>query len=364
MMPAYNAERFVRQAIESVLHQRYSHWELLIVDDGSTDSTADISAQFSDARIKIIRQANAGESAARNTALEHANGEFLAFLDADDVFLPNHLEVTVGYLQTHLEHDGVYTDGYYCDEAGTCLQTLSSRRIGPYQGWVIDHVVRSSAVFGPPICVVLRRNLIAEYNLRFDTNITIGPDWDFLRQYAEVGQFGYVDQKTCLYRLHQTNITFRIDLQKRALELAKCRINAIKSKSFETCSSQTREFVFYDLLVNMLRGFPERQSAITQWQEFGDLSIEQRARLFRLMASKAIVAGGKSQYIKEWLGRSRALNPTDFRGLGLDLLYNASPSICKLVLQIKMLRQSDPLTIPPFADLLKEFSSHADRAVS
>jgi glycosyltransferase involved in cell wall biosynthesis len=364
IMPVYNGERFIGQAIESVLSQSYPHWELVVVNDGSTDHTRDILTRASDGRMRVIDRANGGESAARNTALEHAKGEFLAFLDADDLYLPDHLEGTVGYLQTHADCDGVYTDGYYCDESGTLLQTLSSRRIGPYQGRVIDEVVRSSAVFGPPICVVLRHNLITKYNLRFDTNITIGPDWDFFRQYAEVAQFGYASQKTCLYRLHQTNITFRTGLRKRGLELAKCRINAIKSKSFKACSHQTREYVFYDLLVNLLRNFPERQWAVTHWPEFGELASEQQARLLRLMASKAIVRGGESNYIEEWLARSRELNPTDTRGLALDVLYTISPLICRLLLRIKMLRQSDPLTTSPFADLEKASSTYANRAVS
>lgn len=363
MMPAYNAERFIRQAVESVLAQKYPHWELIVVDDGSTDQTSEILKQFDDSRIRIIRQSNAGESAARNTALQHLRGEYLAFLDADDIYLPNHLEVTVGYLQMHPEYDGVYTDGYYCDETGTYLQSLSSRRIGPYQGQVIDHVIRSSAVFGPPVCVALRQKIIHKKNLRFDTNITIGPDWDFFRQYAELAQFGYVDQKTCLYRIHQTNITFQIDLQKRALELAKCRINAIKSEGFKQCTPETREYVFYDLLVNLLRDFPERQSIIIEWPEFSTLSVSQQARLFRLMASKAIVTYGKSRYIKEWLMRSRKLAPTDFRGVMLFLLYDASPTICRLLLRIKSLRYSDPLTTSPFADLQKT-SSHAHCIIS
>jgi glycosyltransferase involved in cell wall biosynthesis len=364
MMPAFNAERFIRQAIESVLEQSYSNWELIVVDDGSTDETAEALKEFVDPRIKVIHQSNAGESAARNAALEHAGGEFLAFLDADDVYLPNHLAVAVDYLQTHSGSDGVYTDGYYCDKAGTLMQSLSSRRIGPFEGQVIDQVTRSSAVFGPPICVVLRRNIIVKYDLRFDTNITIGPDWDFFRQYAQVARFGYVDQKTCLYRLHQANISFRVDSRKRALELAKCRINAVKSESFKTCSTETREFVFYDLLVNCLRDFPGRQSALVQSPEFGSLSTVQQARLLRLMASKAMVAGAESKYVKEWLARSRELNPADSRGSAFSIVYNISPSVCRLVLRLKLLRQPDHMADSPFADLEKKQFTRANRAVS
>ena len=264
MMPAYNAEQYIGQAIESVLAQTYVHWELILVNDGSTDGTVAIATRYTDPRIKLIHQVNGGESAARNTALEKMTGEFVAFLDADDVYLPDHLEAAVGYLMNYPRCDGVYTDGYYCNQNGTRIKTLSSRRRGPFEGRVFEETVRASDVFGPPLCVVLRYNLIARHNLRFDTNIVIGPDWDFFTQFADVAQFGYLDQCTCLYRVHQSNITFRTDLKARALDTAKCRTKAIKMQNFAACSPETRLAVFYDLLVNRLGSFPERQVAITQ----------------------------------------------------------------------------------------------------
>jgi len=351
MMPAYNAEQFIGQAIESVLAQSYPYWELIIVNDGSTDSTADIAGRRTDPRIKLIHQPNGGESAARNTALRYMQGEFVAFLDADDIYLPHHLELTAGYLQTHPEYDGVYTDGYYCDQNGTRLQTLSSRRRGPFEGRIFEEVVRASDVFGCPVCVVLRHNIIARHNLRFDTSIVIGPDWDFLIHYSDFAQFRYLDQYTCLYRIHQTNISIRTDLQKRALHLAKCREKAIKMGNFKACSLETRAAVFYDLLVNLLTGFPKRQSAITQWPEFQDLPAENQALLFRLMASRAALKGGKHTYINEWLRRARKLNPADKRGALLSALYSISPRFCRLLLHAKNSTQPKAINTSPFGNM-------------
>ena len=98
LMPAYDAEQFIAEAIESVLAQRYQEWEMIIVNDGSTDGTEGIITRYSDPRIKLISQENAGEASARNTALKHINGEYVAFLDADDFLLANHLEVTKNYV--------------------------------------------------------------------------------------------------------------------------------------------------------------------------------------------------------------------------------------------------------------------------
>ena len=351
MMPAYNAEQHIQQAIQSVLAQSYPHWELIIVNDGSIDKTAERTSQFTDPRIKVIHQKKGGEAAARNTALNVTQGEFLAFLDADDVYLPRHLELTVCYLQRRLDRQGVFTDGYYCDEVGVQLQTLSCRRRGPFEGRIFEQLIRSSDVFGPPICVVLRSDVIAHYDLQFDTDIVIGPDWDFFTQYADVADFGYVDERTCRYRVHRAALTASVGLQTRALELAKCRIKAIKMRNFRTCSVITRTAVFYDLLVNLLRDLPDRQSEVARWPEFDDLPRVEQARLLRLMASKAVMDGVDGSYIDEWIQRSRHSNPADRRAALLSGMYSLSPTICKLLLRLKTRREAHPLATPPFADL-------------
>lgn len=93
ILPAYNAQTYLADAVESVLRQRFADWELLLVDDGSSDDTPALCDAFAarDGRIRVLHKANAGVSAARNDALDAARGEWIAFLDADDVFLPDYL---------------------------------------------------------------------------------------------------------------------------------------------------------------------------------------------------------------------------------------------------------------------------------
>jgi teichuronic acid biosynthesis glycosyltransferase TuaG len=95
IMPAYNAEKFIEESIESVINQTYANWELLIVDDGSTDATKNRIESFckQDGRIKCFRQPNGKQGKARNLALSQARGEYIAFLDADDLWLPEKLEL-------------------------------------------------------------------------------------------------------------------------------------------------------------------------------------------------------------------------------------------------------------------------------
>jgi len=351
MMPAYNAERYIAQAIESVLAQSYTQWELVIVNDGSTDRTADIAAQYDDPRIRNTHQANAGEAAARNTALQHMQGEFVAFLDSDDFYLPDHLDLTVNFLKMNPSLSGVYSDGFYCNENGDRLAELSSRRRGPFIGRVFEEAVYSSDVFGPPVCVVLQGEIINHHDLKFDPNIIIGPDWDFFIQFSDLAEFGYLDNKTCCYRIHTRNLSSMISLEKRALELANCRMKAIKMASFQRCSLKTREWVFYDLLINQLRGYPERQDEITYWPEFSNLSEENQSRLYRLMASKAILEKSDPGLITIWLEKSILLNPRDWRPKFIAKTYGVKPELCCCLLQIKNRSNKDSRFIPPFVDL-------------
>jgi glycosyltransferase involved in cell wall biosynthesis len=351
MMPAYNAERYVARAIESVLAQSFSDWELVIVDDGSTDRTAAIAASYQDARIIVVHKDNGGEASARNVALGAMHGEHVAFLDADDEWLPDHLAAAVGYLGHHGEHAGVYSDGWYVTDNGRQLAALSSRRRGPMSGRLFDEVVRGPDVFGPPLCVVLRREPVVKHYLWFDEDIVIGSDWDFFMRFSDVGTFGYVDRATCRYRIHSTSITTRVGADKRALELAKCRTKAIRMPNFQRCPLDVRFNVFHDLLVNLLREHPEQQEAAAGWPEFEALPPAEQGRLLRLMASKAIVAARLHPFVHEWLKRSCQLNCGDRRAALLLAVYRASPRLCRLGLRVRTAGQYDPVSKPPFADL-------------
>ena len=91
IIPTYNRAAFLSKAIESVLSQTYTDWELIIIDDGSTDNTKEVVSQYIDARIKYVYQDNAERCVARNNGIEHASGDYVCFLDSDDVYLENYL---------------------------------------------------------------------------------------------------------------------------------------------------------------------------------------------------------------------------------------------------------------------------------
>jgi hypothetical protein len=351
MMPAFNAARFIGEAIDSVRQQAASDWELLVIDDGSTDDTAKVAESFHDARIQVIRQDNQGEATSRNRALSLARGEFLAFLDADDAYLPSHLRRTADCLRENPDAVGVFTDGYHVGEDGTRLKPLSARRRPPRSGDVFDEIVYGSDFLGPPVCVVLRRGPILAQALRFDARIVMGPDWDFFMRVAALGPFMHVDEATCLYRVHTNSITTSLDARARMRERAKCRERAVEHPRFNGCAAPVRANVFHDLLVVALRGEPGRQRAVLEWPAFGALPARERAWLFRLLADEAMVLGYEPSLVRAWLRASRRANPRDWKTAALWSLYAATPAACTAFIRRRRAGFEYSIDRPPFEDL-------------
>lgn len=117
IIPAFNAGRYISESISTVINQTFRSWELIVVDDGSTDNTVQVITPFlEDSRIKLIRQTNKGVSSARNAGISAARGRFIAFLDADDAYLPENLAQKDEILKQSGSVDFVYCDAIRCDE--------------------------------------------------------------------------------------------------------------------------------------------------------------------------------------------------------------------------------------------------------
>ena len=122
IVPTYNRTRFLPISIKSILAQTFEDYEIIIVDDGSTDDTSTVVRSFSDSRIKYIRQSNAGQAAARNTGLSHAAGEYIGFLDDDDLYVPSALQVLSTCLDKHPDI-GMVSGGWFAiDEHGVRIR--------------------------------------------------------------------------------------------------------------------------------------------------------------------------------------------------------------------------------------------------
>lgn len=332
MMPVFNGEKYVESAIQSILDQTYQNWELIVVNDGSTDQTPTILEKFQDNRIKIIHQKNQGEAVARNTALKSMDGEFLSFLDSDDLYFPEFLESMTGFLSNLTKIDACYCDGWYIDIQDQILTQLSSQRRGPFEGDIFEPLIRASDVFGPPTCTLIRRKLVHEHQIQFDPRIVIGPDWDFFIKVAQFSKWKYLDYQGVKYRVHQTNITLTTSSSKRRESLAICRENAIRNVRFQSCDEDVKYYVFYDLLINILFDQPERLNDWLQSENFKSLTSKEKAKLLRLSAAQVISGGKAIPFANTWLNESLALNRRDMKTVFIYYLNKYLPNICQKIL--------------------------------
>lgn len=312
-MPVYNGESFIGRAIDSLLAQSFEDWELIVVEDGSTDGTPQILEQHADNnRIRVIWQKNCGEACARNTGLDHMIGEYIAFLDADDLYLPNALKDLASFLDDHPQYGSVFSDGYICDDHERQLMRLTELRPGIFTGKILDSLVITPSIITVPVCTMTRASSIRRNDIRFDTeNNLIGTDWDFWVRLSVNEEFGYLDKLTCKYRIHQTNITRTYGSEKRRKDYIYCRMKILNSSWFDSLSVHTRELFFLDLLTIALSGDIEKQQQILKGHQFIKLPSYIRSAILRMVSIDALQTNHSSEIVKQFLLESNQINPSD-----------------------------------------------------
>jgi glycosyltransferase involved in cell wall biosynthesis len=191
VIPCFNGARFLREAIDSAIAQTYADVEIVVADDGSTDDSVAIVASYGD-RVRGLRQANAGPSAARNLALGAATGEYVALLDADDRYHPRKLE-----RQARRDVAVVYCGWRLVDAHGRELPERGWPRV---EGDLLERLVLGNLFH--PVSVVVRRELV-DVAGGFDERCPVNEDWDlFLRASRRGARWACVEEVLCDYRIH------------------------------------------------------------------------------------------------------------------------------------------------------------------
>lgn len=193
IIPAYNAERFIERSLQSAFNQTYSNIEVIVVDDGSTDSTAEKVKSHKDPRLVYVYQQNRGQGPARNTAIKQAKGDFVTFLDADDYYLPHKVAKEVEYLQKHPEYGLVYCNAlnFYSNKPDRLLK--KKRRQYP-SGDIFLHLLRGCLINPNTLMLskdILRNGLLFAEGAEGRCN----EDWEFYLRVSRAGHsFGWLDE--------------------------------------------------------------------------------------------------------------------------------------------------------------------------
>ena len=205
IMPAYNVAPYIGAAVESVQRQTFADWELLIVDDGSTDTTAAIARSFAaaDERIRLLQQANGGIATARNTALAVSSGAFIAILDSDDVWEPAYLAEQLAIFAAQPQIDVVTANGWFMGSRldGQVARPFPDPRPQPTLATILED---ETSIF---IMSVFRRRVYERIG-GFDEAFRTNEDYDYWLRAAHAGfQFWRNDRPLCHYRRRDDSVS-------------------------------------------------------------------------------------------------------------------------------------------------------------
>ena len=207
IMPAYNAERFINESIDSVLNQTYLNWELIVIDDESTDTTAALveTKIALDNRIKYFWKRNAGAGIARNFGIARSRGSLIAFLDADDLWLDSKLAISVAELASE-NIDLIFSDSFiFRNELVEPLTEKMGVISGYYAGkeGILSFLIQNRI---PILTAVLKKE--AFLKTPGFTSVQITADYDLWLQLLDAGcSFKAIDQPLSAYRIHDESLT-------------------------------------------------------------------------------------------------------------------------------------------------------------
>ena len=239
IIPAYNCGRYLDQSIASVLAQTYTNFEIIVVDDGSTDNTSEVLGTYKkNTRVKSIYQRNMGVGEARNTGIRLSKGEYVCFLDSDDELEPESLSTRYEVLAAVGDIAMVFTDYTLMnDENEPVSHYLQHNRFLEFFNVALapspkgctffnDHFIERFYSFSPhPIwtgTVMLRKSVVDSTGF-FRTDIAVGEDTDYWLRIAEKHRFAYISRPTAIYNHYRSNLT------KDTQRYCEARISRLKS---------------------------------------------------------------------------------------------------------------------------------------
>lgn len=202
IIPTYNRSYCIGDAIECVLRQGYRDLEVLVIDDGSTDETQAVVEATRDDRVKYVWKENGGVACARNMGLDMANGEFVSFLDADDLWPDDFVDKMLGAMSRHPESGLVYGRIRYVDVDGRTELKKQRCHTTP-SGWITSELFCSG--FVSPVAVMIRRECLR--GMRFDRSLPTAEDSDFFLRLSLITQAVYVPDVEVLVRATQDSLS-------------------------------------------------------------------------------------------------------------------------------------------------------------
>jgi glycosyltransferase involved in cell wall biosynthesis len=351
IMPVYNGEKYIREALQSVLNQSWDDWELVVVDDGSTDQTAKIVQSILDKRVKYFHQNNQGQTSALNYGLSLSSGDYITTLDADDWLPQDSIRTRAEFLNQNPAMHVVYGDGNYLTEDGSVIKQFSKQMPNGIGGDIYK-VLIVSPFYGTGASVLVRRKVLDDFEIRYDEELVWCQDWDFYIRLAEVSDFGYVDSITINYRIHQEGMTVVMPGDRRLDSLIRLRQRVINSQRFLQLDDSVKYEFYYDFLIRNLDGKINRQAEIINSQPFGGLSPNAQSMVLRSCAFKYLIRLEELAWARKCLYMAWIKKPMDPKTSLATLLALFSPKLAGKIVHFWQYRHTQEVQKSPFEQVL------------
>lgn len=234
VVPAYNVEKTIKETIQSIQRQTFSDFELIVINDGSTDGTLDVLKTLEEPRMKVFSYENGGLPEARNRGIDRSTGEFITFIDADDLWTADKLELQLAALQNHTEAGLVYSWTSFMDSEG---KAFSKDTPVFYEGNIYPQLLIGNFI-NSGSNVMLRRQAIESVG-KFDASLKSIEDWEYWLRVAAKWPFAVVPKYQILYRQSPTSMASKVDVMEkysllvieRAFQAAPAELQYLKKRS-------------------------------------------------------------------------------------------------------------------------------------
>jgi glycosyltransferase involved in cell wall biosynthesis len=211
IIPSYNYAHFLPETLESVINQTWANWECIIINDGSTDNTEMVSLEYckKDNRICYYAQSNGGLSSARNTGIKLSRGEYLLFLDADDIIHPDKIIKHLNYFESNISAHVVYSNFSYFYETGVYIDS-PFKRVKLNEDAFSDFLLNWGFEFVIPIhSPIIKSYLIKDNNIWFEESLRAREDWLFWIKLTQLkAKFVFIDERLSFYRKHVSSMVY------------------------------------------------------------------------------------------------------------------------------------------------------------
>lgn len=237
VMTVYNCDKYLSQAVDSILQQTWSDFELIIVDDGSTDNSLKILEAYDDSRIRIIvSEKNYGVAHARNIGLEYCTSEYVAFMDSDDISHPDRLRMQYEFLRDNVDIDCVYAKFRQMDIDGNLLKGEYPVAYYNYKYVKAYMILFNTVVNG---CSMFRRRIVVDNHLKIDETCKIGSDYKFWCDYLQYGKIVGLDTVLLYYRLRNHSLYNNAPLDNRKESARKMMLYNFQLYGFQFSKPET-----------------------------------------------------------------------------------------------------------------------------